>query len=400
MPYVSQSYVHPVSECPKEATTAIRTYCAFYDSSANCSPTSYINHATWGLSTHRDISATFYKDIRNFLISVRQSDLENFPYTLEFLEDADVVYANNQKMPPFKIGTNSYCLCVADMGNSVSYSVPFPFVYYNITSATSSYPWLMPYSNWSTTATSPGANIGMSKYRVAYNLYDATDDAFEYTLHCFYNTDFLVLAFSTPTTTMLFSFIQQIRCWDRFGVEYYMISHMLGFDFTQNFGMGSFCILRLAEDADYYYYSNIAQSLGREAGNFKVNANSVGFWYAWDINYDSTEYPFTMSGATQPGSMFPCIINPCLNYSGGGKWPNLSILNIPLEETDPVMVSKLICFWGAIKLTDQVLCASQNIINDKEYTFNGKKYYVFGDFEVKHVLFPVLFEFDVADPEP
>ena len=410
MPHVQRRFIHELADVPWE-TAKVYPYVALKDG-GNCTAlTSDYTSNTYGFLTHRNISAQFYKDLKTLVLQTIEDDPDKFPYDVEFFEDEDVNFVNNQKAPYFTIGTNSYVFLLGNMGNTIntSYIVPKLFLYYNIgpSAASYCYPWTEPLS-------SEYISTGSFPYYYQYRtLYDASIGKWDYTIHLYYNTDFLVIAYTTPTLTKPISILQQIKAKDRFNRDWYFICQLFGLDPIANYYSGNYLTIRQADDADGKCYSTspdyecLSQAFNRGYSDFQPgDVNDVGFWFSCGYNIISSAYtyfPVEVDPRSESFGVYDVPIkSPCFrhNTSATGRWPNIECLMQPLEDLTKVYLGNPILFNGLFTMSNQILCASVNILNDAEYEFDGKKYWVFGYYACRYVPFPILFEFDDVEPEP
>lgn len=407
MPHVSRQFIHTLEDVPRETTGATYVNVSFKNGSA-CPVNFYQNATTLRVNCHRDISAAFYKDLKVCLTQLAEDDPAKFPYELEFAEDEDVVYTNGQMIPPFKLGTNSYGISVGNLSTVTSPSVPWPCVYYGGGSS-------------NTAGTTPSLILGGTSYwsdatlfnnyyanSSLYSLYNIDQKKWVYTIHVYYNTDFLVVAFTTPKCGIPFSLFQQIKAKDRFNKDWYFIARFFGLEYMKQITLGGPVIIRPADDADgncdWTKGECIAQHYGKTYDAYDLSTPAdYGFWFASSYSRDTNQFPHYYSPIydfSSAASSFP-IVNPCFNSTANaGKWPNLGVLMTPLRnDSSLVCIANPILFNGLFTMSNQILCASINIENNQEYIFNDKRYYVFGERYMQKVPFPILFELEDVDPE-
>ena len=370
MAYVQQTFMHTLESAP---TTLATLYVEHYKTHANIAPSEAVRTT---FPFIKQLSEYLYKDIKTLLIDAALDD-NDFPFELEFVEDADIVYTNAQKMPKFRIGTMSYGTYVTKYAvNGNDTYTPWTTAYYSQVKSREINPEL---------AAEGKTTSSYNPFRtLASILVDGL--TFEYTLYLHYNTDFIVLSFTTRNLSIVTPLIMQAKAKDRFLNDWYMIGRQFGCCATSDYIYCKGPEFRKADNAD--------------AGL----SGSHAIYFDEDTIVDAEQYttnvyvsPMTISPTNKlEGAQLP-ILSPCANYNssvGTGAKYVINLQDLSIESVDPskVCVASPILLQGMLQLTSQIKVASPNIINNREYVIGNKRYFCFGNPQVQALPVPFLFE--------
>jgi len=343
-----------------------------------------------------NLSTLFYQDLHNFLDSIN-----DFPYETEFVNDEDIVYSTAAATASsiVKIGTMEYIPYISTCGSGQ-------------TEGTQSYiPWMTIdpkdfRKSYGTEGIRFDTYSGSAKYgttfRTVANCKKAGGErVYEWTLHCYYNTHFCVLGFTNENTDKMIPILTQVDAVDRVGRDWYFVTSCPGYTMITSSGTISNEPYPLFE---FHLKSNPKKLPTSTGSGIIQHRSSAGIGAYGNFTYTANGDIYTIRGTNlNDARRDDTFINPCNGISNAyeiGKYMNIdsspAFFSNDMIDIEDVIVAYPIVMNGLMTLTDQVMCASDNIVLSKEYEINGKKYYCVGDPNVTSINMPFLFEFDVV----
>lgn len=365
MPHIQRSFTHTLDANP--TTLAYNT--SYYINYRTGTGT-FLNATHSSSQTVVELSKFFYQDLHALINSVN-----DFPFEVDFLEDEDVQYISGQIAPGFKIGTMSYIPRIVTYNNQ--YLPMFDTLYDD---ASSSY-----VSN-----RLRGESTSNTYFRNLCNIQgDASVRSYDYTLHVYYNTDYVYIGFTTARQSIITGLLTQVCLTDRIGVDWYLITGSLGLDYFGNdYFSSSNYQLRRVDSTETGLDTQDIIGFRYNVGTYLLNS---GYTYAPST---TTEFPKTVS-RNDTTNIVRIIGNPAsmklstLNY---GNF-TLSEFNQELAANDKVIVARPVFFGGILDVPNhQVLVASENIATNVEHTINNTTYFCPGDPQLTNMIMPFLFE--------
>ncbi len=388
MGHFSKKYTHTLESIP--------TIVTLYQRMINTSSGDVTVGGTLTSAGSDQLSVLFYQDLHNFIESI-----SDFPYTTEFVNDEDVSYSKSSSATSsvFKIGSMSYIPYISTMPSNATVAnqryIPWisidPISYRKGTDGSASI---------RRDSVASGTKTGTTFRNIANCRKSDSNYDYEWTLHCYYNTHFCIIGFTNENTDKMICLLTQVDAVDRTGKGWYFITSVPGLSFVD----GSSSINLPYGLIEFHMISDPVRIPGSSASGIIQSNGAGGIIPYGPVSYTTVGDVYSIKGNNTNASATDNLFdNPCITVSNSyaaGKTINIdsspAIFSEDFIDVEDVIVSRPIVLRGLMSLTDQVLCASDNIVLNKEYEINGKKYYCPGDPGVTSLNMPFLFEFGLV----